>query len=75
MTLEWTADELLDALFLRRPARPEDLGAVFGRLRALGLSFEDKRYVLLLWLDRAGVPPARWMFERLKQAPALEEVE
>lgn len=60
-----SARELVDQVFGEVPADPGALEQVLRLLERLPIDHAQKKYVLLLWLSRAGIALEAWMVGRL----------
>lgn len=60
-----SARDLLEQVFGSVPAVPEALEQLLRLLESLPFDHAQKKYVLLLWLSRAGIPLEAWMVGRL----------
>lgn len=63
--IPWEAQNLLDEILGRVPAESGNLGQLLRLLERLPFPQAEKKYVLILWLARAGIALESWMVGRL----------
>lgn len=56
---------VLDEVFGEIPAEPASLDQLLRFLERLPFGLAEKKYVLILWLSRAGIALEAWMVVRL----------
>jgi len=65
-TVRVSVEDLLEQIFGRVPAEPDKLEILLRTLERLPFDHQQKKYVLMLWLSRAGIPLEAWMVGRLR---------
>jgi len=60
-----SVEDLLEQIFGEAPAVPDKLEILLRTLEHLPMPHQQKKYVLLLWLSRAGIALEAWMVGRL----------